>query len=490
VLTLQDLEFTPADRVAMFILILMLTAAAVLRIAQALHIAERSQARLAFQATHDGLTGLPNRRMMEQHLSGLLERTPVDDTHVALLFLDLDRFKLVNDTLGHRHGDDLLIRVAQRIQSNVRPTDLVTRIGGDEFIILLDHLVSISEAIDLANRVRFCLRAPFVLNGVKFYVSASIGLAFASGDDPHATAEALVRDADTAMYQAKDGGRDAVAVFDESMRNRVSERVALEHDLRNAVALQQLHLVYQPIVRLPKGPCVGMEALVRWTHPTQGVLSPLKFIPLAEETGLISEIGDWVLEEAVSQFAAWCRQSPEMADLYISVNVSSAQLRDDRIVDRVADVLAIYGVSGSSLCLELTESVAMQDPLAAAETLTELRQLGVSIAIDDFGADYSSLAYLKRFPATILKIDKSFINSLTHEDSSDASLVAAVVAMARALGISTIAEGVETSAQANRLLELNCDAVQGFLFSRPVGADILPDVVSSLRTRTLQLVRA
>ena len=472
----------------MFVLILALTAAAVLRIVQAIHIAVHSEARLVFQATHDGLTGLPNRRMMEDHLAGFLERERVDDTHVALLFLDLDRFKLVNDTLGHHHGDDLLVKVAQRIRSSVRSIDLVTRIGGDEFMILLHHVVSVSEAVDIANRVRSCLREPFVLDGTEFYISASIGLAFASGDDRRATVEALVRDADTAMYQAKDSGRDAVAVFDESMRNQVSERAELERDLHNAVALGQLHLVYQPIVRLPKGPSVGMEALVRWVHPTRGVLSPLKFIPLAEETGLIAEIGNWVLEEAVSQFAAWCRQSPEMAALYVSVNISGAQLRDDRIADRVAEVLTINGVPGSSLCLELTESVAMQDPLAAAATLTKLRRLGAAIAIDDFGAEYSSLAYLKRFPATILKIDKSFVDSLAHDDSSDASLVAAVVAMARALGITTVAEGVETSTQAARLLNLDCDAAQGFLYSHPVTAERLPDVVRSLGTRRLHLV--
>ena len=209
----------------------------------------------------------------------------MDDTHVALLYLDLDRFKLVNDTLGHRRGDELLVQVARRLQSHVRPTDLVTRIGGDEFMILLDHVVTVSEAMDLADRLRLCLQEPFVLGGVEFFLSASVGLAFASGDDPSATAEALVRDADTAMYQAKESGRDKVAVFDESMRSQVSERVELEHDLRNAVPLNQLHLVYQPIVGLRHGQSVGMEALVRWAHPTRGVLLPAQFIPVAEESG-------------------------------------------------------------------------------------------------------------------------------------------------------------------------------------------------------------
>ncbi|HUC37907.1 MAG TPA: EAL domain-containing protein [Acidimicrobiales bacterium] len=487
-LTLVPRNESASDRAVLFVTITALTGAAVLRIVQALYTAERSEARLAFQASHDSLTGLPNRRMLEQHLSDLLDRAPIDDTHVALLFLDLDRFKLINDTMGHRYGDDLLVKVAQRLRSHVRPTDLVTRIGGDEFMIVLGNVVSLSQALDLANRLRYCLRAPFEVNGMEFYVSTSIGLAFASGDDPEATAEVLVRDADTAMNQAKDAGRDSVAVFDQSMRTRVSERVELEHDLRNAVALQQLHLVYQPIVRLPLGPIEGVEALVRWAHPTQGVLSPAKFIPLAEESGLIGELGAWVLGEALGQLAAWRRQAPGMEDLYVSVNLSGAQLHDDHIAERVEEMLAANGLQGSALCLELTESVVMEDPIAAAGILTQLRRLGIRLAIDDFGTEYSSLAYLKRFPVTSLKIDKAFVDSLVIEDSSDSSLIAAIVAMSRALGIGTVAEGVETSTQSKRLIELGCDSVQGYLYSRPVRADRLPEVVGSLWRKGLEPV--
>jgi len=475
-------------RVVLCCFMVAMTATAVLRIVQALRSAESSEARLVFQANHDSLTGLPNRRMMEQHLSRLLDQSVVDDTHVAVLYLDLDRFKLINDTLGHSHGDELLVEVAERLRANVRPTDLVTRIGGDEFMIILGDVVSVSRALELANRLRACLRVPFLVHGKTFYVSASIGLAFASGDDPTATAEVLVRDADTAMYQAKDAGRDSVAVFDESMRDRMAERVELERDLHFALQLQQFHLVYQPIVRLPRGQVVGMEALVRWSHPTQGVIPPAKFIPLAEESGLISAIGDWVLEEAVGQLAAWRRQMPEMADLYMSVNLSGAQLHDDDIVKRVAEVLQIHRLDGESLCLELTESVVMEDPAAAAMILGGLRELGVRIAIDDFGSEYSSLAYLKRFPTTILKIDKSFIDSLSKADAADATLIATIVAMAQALGIGTIAEGVETPVQAARLTELGCDVVQGYLFSRPVGADRLLEVVASLGAQRLQVV--
>jgi EAL domain-containing protein (putative c-di-GMP-specific phosphodiesterase class I) len=327
-----------------------------------------------------------------------------------------------------------------------------------------------------------------MMQGMSFYASASIGLAFASGEDPLATAEVLIRDADTAMYQAKDAGRDAVAVFDESMRTAVAERVELERDLRHAIARHQLHVVYQPIVQLPGGNVVGMEALARWAHPDHGVIPPAKFIPLAEESGLISAIGAWVLEEAVSQLAAWRRQWPEMASLYMSVNLSGVQLHDDDIVQRVADVLAINGLDGPSLCLELTESVVMDDPASAARTLEDMRRLGVHIAIDDFGSEYSSLAYLRRFPVTMLKIDKSFVDTLRREDSADATLIRTIVAMAEALDITTVAEGVEDRVQAVRLRELGCDAVQGYLFSRPVGADRLPEVVASLGVERLRLV--
>lgn len=488
-LTLQDIGATVADRVVLCLLMLTMAAAAVLRVVQALHIAHSTEARLVFQAHHDSLTELPNRRMMEKHLSRLLERGRIDDTHVAILYIDLDRFKLVNDTLGHRHGDELLIEVAERLRDNVRPTDLVTRIGGDEFMILLGDVLNVSHALELANRLRSCLKVPFDVSGMTFYVSASIGLAYASGDDPGATVETLVRDADTAMYQAKDAGRDAVAVFDESMRVRVEQRVEIEHDLHDAVALNQLHLVYQPIVRLPYGTTMGMEALVRWTHPKHGVVGPAKFIPLAEEDGLIAEIGGWVLEEAVSQFAAWRRQWPDMANLYVSVNLSGMQLYDDRIVGCVADALTLHGLPGSCLCLELTESVVMDDPQAAATVLKQLRTLGVQIAIDDFGSEYSSLGHLKRFPATILKIDKSFVDNVAKPDDPDTTLVATIVAMARGLRIGTIAEGVETSEQSARLSELGCDAVQGYFYSRPVGPDRLPDVVQSLGTHKLELVK-
>ena len=488
-LNIERWNATRADHVVLTVLLAALSAAAILRVMQALHLAQRSEARLIHQATHDDLTGLPNRRLMEQHLSQRLDEAPVDGTHVAVLYLDLDRFKLVNDTHGHRLGDDLLIELAQRLRAHVRPSDLVARIGGDEFMIVLDHVVTISQAVELANRLHACLKDPFQLNGSHFYVSASVGLAFASGDSPEATTEALVRDADTAMYQAKDAGRDGVVVFDASMHAQVAERVELEHDLRDAIARNQLFVVYQPILDLAHSRPVGMEALLRWHHPTHGVIMPSKFIPLAEESGLISDVGKWVLNEAVRQLAYWS-EDRHMRDLYVSVNLSGRQLQADGTIDYVADTLAIHGLEASSLCLELTESVVMEDLEAAAASLESLRRLGVRVAIDDFGLEYSSLAYLKRFPVSILKIDKAFIDGVAEPDSPDATLVKSVVAMASAFSMSTVAEGVETLAQATRLRELGCDAVQGHFYSRPVGAEELPAVVSSLGSRRLHLVLA
>lgn len=484
----QPREFAPSDRIFTSALFFALCVVVALRIIQALAAAARSERLLGFQANHDILTGLPNRRMLEHHLGESLRAGPVDDTHVALLFLDLDHFKLVNDALGHTRGDRLLVQVAERLGSLAREGDLVYRLGGDEFVVLLGLPVAVSEAVALANRLLQGLKPPIEIDGFEFKVSGSIGLAFASGDDPHAVTEALIRDADTAMHKAKESGRDQVAVFDASMRNQVTERIALEHGLHDAIVQRQFLLEYQPIIGLPHGPSVGMEALVRWAHPTRGLLAPGQFIPIAEDLGRIAEIGDWVLEEAVSQFAAWRRQAPEMERAYISVNLSAAQLQNDAIVQRVGDLLALHGLPGPCLCLEVTESTAMLDPVASASILARLRSLGVGMALDDFGVEYSSLAYLKRLPVTILKIDKSFIDSLSSEDSADSSLIAAVVAMAKSLGVKTVAEGVETIEQDCRLARLGVDSAQGFYYSRPVVADRLLDVTASLAGRRLKLV--
>nr|MDA8291776.1 bifunctional diguanylate cyclase/phosphodiesterase [Actinomycetota bacterium] len=278
-------------RVVLFGIIILLTGTAILQILRALRVAEQSEARLSFQALHDALTGLPNRAMMERHLRGALARAATDESPVSLLFLDIDRFKLINDTVGHTLGDELLVQVASRLQKNVRPTDLVTRIGGDEFVVVLGQTVGVADALEFANRLRYCLREPFTIDETEFFVTASIGLACVPGGAPDVSAEVLIRDADTAMYRAKEAGRDAVAVFDDSMRAQLAERVEIERDLRHAVARHELHLAFQPIVSATTGSIVSVEALVRWLHPTLGVIMPTRFIPLAEESELIVEIG-------------------------------------------------------------------------------------------------------------------------------------------------------------------------------------------------------
>jgi diguanylate cyclase (GGDEF)-like protein len=467
------------DRLTLSVIVLLLTLAATLRLSQAIRVAERSEEGMAYQARHDSLTGLPNRRMMHEHLASALRRASVDATHVALLFLDIDRFKIINDALGHSQGDALLVAVAERLEQHVRVEDLVTRIGGDEFMIVLGHVVSVSQAVDLADRLRDCLRAPFFLNGIEFEVTASVGLAFAEPDGPNSTVEVLVPEADTAMHKAKESGRDAVALFDESMRVHLAERLELEQDLRHAATRGQLRLVYQPIVRVADGAIEGVEALLRWEHPTLGTIPPVKFIHLAEESGLIVEIGDWVLDESLRQLAEWRTLGWHVAG-YVSVNLSAAQLRDDRLVDRVRRFLDRYELDGSSLCLELTESMVMEDPDDAVAKLQSLRSLGIQLAIDDFGTEYSSLAYLQRFPVTALKIDRAFVSNLDRAGSSDATLVEAIVAMARAIGVTTVAEGVETRDQADQLASLGCDSLQGFLYSRPVSAQRLVEVADSL----------
>ena len=479
-LTLTSHGGSISDRLTTFAIILALTGTAVIRVAQSVHTAEQSESKISFQAMHDSLTGLPNRLMMQDHLNEVLARAAADGSDVGVLYVDLDQFKLVNDTIGHSRGDELLRQVARRLSDSVRPTDIVTRLGGDEFMIVLDRVASQSRALEVAERIRGCLRVPFDMGDADFEVTASIGLVFAPASGPRLLAEDLVRDADLAMYHAKDGGRDQVAIFDETMGTLLAERVAMEHELRHAVERGELHLLYQPVVWLPKGPVRSLEALIRWEHPTMGLVSPSKFIPVAEESGLILEIGSWVLSEALRQVAEWRRLLPAMAELSVAVNVSAAQLQDERLVEQVSLALACHGLSGNALCLELTESAVMHDPESAAVMLTALRALGVSLAIDDFGTEYSSLAYLKRFPFDVLKIDRSFVISLGEEDNADETLVAAIVAMAKAFGFTTIVEGVETVEQAAKVVELGCDSVQGYLYSRPVPGDKVVEVVSSL----------
>ncbi len=416
----------------------------------------------AHQALHDHLTGLPNRLLLNDRIQQALSRAGRSGASVAVTFLDLDHFKLINDTQGHAAGDALLRAVAERLSAAIRETDTVARFGGDEFVVVCEDVTGPDEAMDLVERLRRALVAPFHLQGEDVYVSASLGVALGGAAD---TAEGLLRDADAAMYQAKVEGRARAEIFDDAIRTRVARRRDIERALRRALDEQQLSVVYQPIVSLDAGWIVGAEALVRWRHPDEGVILPGEFIPVAEETGLVGPIGELVLDEACRQLSRWRTEVPHVP-LFMSVNVSARELRG-HIVDTVMCTAARHGVQPSSLALEITEGVLMDDVGRCLATLQELKRIGVQIAIDDFGVGYSSLGYLKRFPIDIIKVDRAFISGLG-TDANDAAIVSAIAAIARALRVSVIAEGVETPDQLYALRRISCQQAQGFHFARPM----------------------
>jgi diguanylate cyclase (GGDEF)-like protein len=489
-ITVTRVEARPGDRIMLTAIVVLLTAAATWRMLRAIRAYATSQEHLAHQATHDTLTGLPNRTFVQDTVDTILARHRSDDGLIALLLLDIDRFKLVNDSQGHGLGDELLQAVARRLKATTRPGDLVARVGGDEFVVIVHGLRTVADALEVGERTRLAFGVPFVVREDEIASSVSIGIAVSDPTDSTRDAEALLRDADTAMYQAKEAGRDAVTVFDASMRDRATQRLALEHDLRQAIERGELHLHYQPVVKLPDGEIEGFEALLRWAHPTRGQIPPVAFIPVAEDTGLIVPIGAWVIREACHQLARWRRTLPNGRQLTMAVNLSARQLRDPHLVQTVRDTLLVEGLSPGALCLELTESLLMNNASAAADLLETLRSLDVRLSIDDFGTGYSSLSYLRRFRVDNVKIDRSFVDGLDDDDSSDETLVAAILAMAKALEVATVAEGVETEAQAARLHALGCQTAQGYLFSRPVPADQVPSVASRLGVvRGLNVVR-
>ena len=421
------------------------------------------------QATHDALTGLANRTRILECLEERLMR-PEAINGIGVLFVDLDRFKLVNDSLGHEVGDEVLRTMAARLASSVRPGDLVGRLAGDEFVVVCSGLHGEVDAIGLSDRICRELALPLHVADRQLVVTASVGVARAV---PGIGADQLLRDADVAMYQAKQRGRARTEVFGNSMRAELLERVELEHELRLAILRKEFRLHYQPTMNLHTGRPVLVEALVRWEHPTRGLVPPDQFIPVAEDTRLIVPIGGWVLRQACRDVARWRAEHEALRDLQVSVNLSSCQFADDDLVASVAAALEETGLDPDALWLEITESVVMDGVESTIETLRALKALGVHLAIDDFGTGYSSLSYLKRFPIDVLKIDRSFVDGFG-TDPEDEAIVTAVVRLAQALGLETVAEGIENTRQLVGLSELGCDAGQGYYFSRPLSrADIV-----------------
>jgi len=447
--------------------------------------------RLAHQALHDPLTGLANRRLLLEESNERLAALREGGAPFCLLFCDLDRFKVVNDSLGHEFGDRLLADVGKRLMTTLRPTDLGSRFGGDEFVVLLPATTA-DAAYAIAVRVVDAFRAPFELMGQKLHVQVSVGVVAARPD--HESAESILRDADVAMYRAKEAGRDRAEVFEPEMGARVSRRHELEVALRRAIAHKELTVHYQPKYRLRDGKIDGFEALVRWQDPVRGIVGPNEFVPLAEETGLVIPLGLFVLEEACRWFVRW-KEHSGVEDARIAINLSGRQLLDPRLVDDVAATLKRSGIDPSSVQLEITESVAMANAATTIETLRQLRGLGPSIAVDDFGTGYSSLAYLRRLPVDTLKIDRAFVAGLGTE-SEDESIVQFLLALARTLGLHTVAEGIETAAQLEVLADLGCDSAQGYLLGRPVApelamnAAIQAEIPARTRRRATRALRA
>jgi diguanylate cyclase (GGDEF)-like protein/PAS domain S-box-containing protein len=416
------------------------------------------EAKLAHQANHDPLTGLPNRTLLAQYVS---DRFRPGTGGLACLFLDLDNFKVVNDSLGHAAGDELLVEVANRLRATVRPNDLVARFGGDEFVVVCEH-VDESAAVALAGRISVALAQPMRLGGVDIRPYASVGVTVQTGE--HEAAEELIRDCDIAMYQAKAGGKGRITVVDQQARAQARDKLRLVAELRGAIERRDITLTYQPIFSTRGGTPVAVESLARWQHAERGAISPATFVPLAEESGLISGLGLLVLDETCRQLAEWDQLLGAAAPPRANVNVSALQL-DDNLHAQVASALERHHLDPSRISVEITESALMKDPESAREVLQQLRDLGIELAIDDFGTGYSSLAYLRHLPVDCLKVDRSFVAELADGHPEIAS---AVIALAHTLNLCTVAEGVETAEQAEELARLGATYLQGFSLAEPM----------------------
>ncbi|MBE9228305.1 EAL domain-containing protein [Phormidium sp. LEGE 05292] len=433
----------------------------------------RAEELLRRNALYDALTGLPNRILLMDRLEQAIEHSKRDQNYLfAVAFLDLDRFKLINDTLGHEMGDKVLIAYAKKFSQCVRSGDTVARLGGDEFIILLLDIHSKEEAIQIAERLMLSFNLPITIDGKLIFITASMGITFSSRKIVHATE--LLSNADLAMYDAKHFGKACYRIFEPSLYQRTTrklevEKLELEGALSEALKHQQFMLYYQPIFSLITLKLEGFEALVRWKHPQKGLISPEKFIPIAEETGLIIPLGEWILSEACRQIKAWQEHFENAVSFRMSVNVSGRQLQESNCVEKVDEILAATGLPAKSLKLEITESLLMENKASFSDFLTQMKQRGIELSIDDFGTGYSSLSYLHRLPFNSVKIDRSFITNISTEEDS-VNIVRAIITLAHQLNINVIAEGIETEQQCRKLQELGCEFGQGYFFARPLDA--------------------
>ena len=444
-----------------------------------------AEQQLLHDAFHDGLTGLANRSLFMDHLRLTIERGKSRHSNLfAVLFLDFDRFKVVNDSLGHAEGDKLLKQIARRLETCTRTGDLLARLGGDEFVILLNELIEEEDALRVAERIKENFQTPFDLSGHEVFTSASIGITISTSG--HARAEDMLRDADIAMYRAKSKGKAQHQLFNQAMHDQASTRLKLENELRRAVENREFRLHYQPIINLQTNKIVGFESLVRWQHPERGIVPPAEFIPIAEETGLIIPLGEWVLRESCRQLHEWHNENPQNSDLTISVNLSCRQFMQPDLAERIADVLSETKIKAENLRLEVTESYLMEDNEMAITIMKRLHALGLKLSIDDFGTGYSSLNYLHRLPVNYLKIDRSFVSRM-QTNPENAEIVRTIIMLAKNLNIEVIAEGIETVEQSEHLKNLNCSFGQGFLFSKPVVAETAERLINDFPPAEISL---
>ncbi len=423
------------------------------------------ESKLVHQATHDALTGLPNRLLLQDRLNHAIEIARREQSKVAVMFIDLDRFKVVNDSLGHEVGDRLLVVVADRLRLCLRRSDTIARLGGDEFVVVLTNFQTTGEIAEVAEKIIARIDEPATLDDYNMHVGASIGIAFFPDDGEDVTS--LMRDADGAMYRAKSAGGNVFRFFDTAMNGAAIERLNLEASLRRALDAGEFELYYQPKLSLETREVLGVEALIRWNSPERGLVSPVIFIPLAEETGLIMQIGDWVLNEACRQLAAWRDGGKE--SLSVAVNISARQFLDPDLAEKIGRRLVQFDLPPALLEIELTESTVMADPEVAIRQLVRLREIGIQVSVDDFGTGYSSLSYLKRLPLSTIKVDRSFVHRVDRQ-SDNAAIVAAILGLGDALGMSIVAEGVETEGEERHLQSAGCVAVQGFKYTKPLPA--------------------